>query len=228
MNKSKMYPNNIDPQEIADNAVRDLALAFRKFNECQTIPKFESSVDTNARLGEFTVDDLDELLEDLATYKKELKEFLLVHDLDPDTTGADAEDSVGQFAIGGGVWDSASEWAANNFYDWAYHRHHDNINVLQFLMGGGGPSFGIWIHRDGSIEYWTRWWGAGASAFFRGEDLKQARMFFETMLECHEFEFDCPHGLYSFTGEGLMAGMTMLQCARRSDLHEMYDEEDSE
>jgi len=184
----------------------------------RTIPAFDGSIDVNESDSA-----------EIKQYAEELAQFLEDNDLPSDWTPEKVEESEGKFFIDGEVYEDSNEWINAEFVDFAYHRFHNEINVIQCLTMCGGPTGGFWIEEDGSIQYWIAWGFDHHSISLSGSDYATVKAFFESEFECHSFEFECDHGVHSIDDQwGFEGATTMLRSARYSKEFEEESEEESE
>ena len=225
--KSTKYADGTDPKEVVARSIADFSRIFQKFNEGNDIPAFERTRVMDD-LDDLNSEGIDDLMEDLRLYKCELDEFLSYNDLPENMTASDIDEVKEKWGINGDVYETEYEWTASAFLDFAHHRFHGDINVIQFLTAHGGPSAGIWLLPNGSIKYWTTWWGKGAWDFFTGANEYHAREWIGRNIECKEFFYYDPisHETTS-CGTGMSGAMELLRRAQE-EIDSRYDEEDSE
>ena len=119
----------------------------------------------------------------------------------------------------GNIYDDIISWCEKAFLDWGYHRYQPNseINVIQCLTHFGGPGGGLWLHADGTIEYWTAWWGEHGSAIARGEEAIILENFLREQFENTSFAFECDHGIYDVDRDyGFDHALAVLRAAEMS------------
>ena len=92
----------------------------------------------------------------------------------------------------------------------------------------GGPSGGFWITEDESIQYWIAWGFDEHTCHLSGSDYATVKAFFDIEFDCHCFEFECEHGVYSLADQwGFDGALEVLKVARYSkELDECEDSEE--
>lgn len=219
-NPHSPYPT--DPKEIVAHSIKTYVGEVRKFNNGDSIPKFDVTFDLPQDLTDLSADDIRDLMEDLSLYKCDLEEFIEKHDLPEGSTACDIQDAEDKYCIDGTIYEDAYEYINSEFLDWGYHRMHGDTNVIQFLTHFGGPAGGFWIDEDGELTYWTAWWSSPTSQRVTGHDKLELMEFFRTYSECMAMIY---HGdNHEFSGEGLDDGIIMLAVASRDRDEEQESE----
>lgn len=203
-----------DLPTMVSNHIRDYVLAMDILINNRTIPDFDGYIDEDSDVAE------------IEEYEEELAQFLDDNGLPSDWTAEQIEENVGKYFIDGNVYEDSNQWINAEFVDFAYHRFHNSINVIQCLTMHGGPTGGFWIEEDSSIQYWVGWGFEEHTTHLSGSDYTTVKAFFESEFDCHCFEFNEHCGFEIDDQWGFDGALQVLRMARLSGEFEEESEEE--